>query len=80
MFEAIFEFITQVIIEGVVHVIFRLLRDLIIGIGACVFSLFSLFKVSPKQHFYTENFDKRVGMFWTGFLFIGLIIFLIVKF
>jgi hypothetical protein len=54
------------------------LYKLVKGIGAIVFSVFSLFRVSPKEHYRTEDFDKKVGLFWTGFITLIPVIWFIV--
>ncbi len=40
------------------------------GIGAVIFSCFSLFRKTPSQHYHTESFEREVGLFWTGFIFV----------
>jgi hypothetical protein len=74
------EFIGEIIAYIIWEYIILGIAKLIMGIGALVFSLFSLFRVSPKEHFFTESFDKKVGMFWTGLLVIVLIILAYFKF
>ena len=74
MFEAILELLGQIFIDFFVKGICRLF----IAIGSVVFSLFSLFKISPVEHYKTENFDKRVGMGWTGFGVVVLVVIAIV--
>jgi|GEM_PF-2775530 len=64
----------------------NMLRDAIIElaprfffrVGSLVFSAFTLFKKSPQEFYTTKNFDKKVGMGWTGFFFSIFVIVLIV--
>ncbi len=65
------EIIGQFIIDFVVYGFLKIIQF----VGAVVFSLFSLFKKTPFDYYNTDNFDKKVGQFWTGLLLIGLIVF-----
>lgn len=60
----------QAIGEGILHGVVYLLR----AVGALVFSAFSFFRVPASEHYATESFDKKVGLFWTGLVTVGLIV------
>ena len=75
MFEFIVDFFLYWIWEGIILTIGKI----IIGIGSIIFSIFSLFKIKPKEHYNTESIDKKIGMFWTGLITIILVVLLIIK-
>ena len=75
MVEFIVDFFMQLIWEGIILTIGKV----IIGIGSIIFSMFSLFKIKPKEHYNTENFDKKFGMFWTGLITIILVVLMVLK-
>lgn len=49
----------------------------IIWIGAVVFSVFSFFEKSTREHYNTENFDKKLMLFFTGFFTLIIIGYLV---
>ncbi len=62
----IFEFLTEVVLHGFA----KLMR----WVGAFVYSAFSLFRKTPGHYYQTEDFDFKVILFWTGIIFLSLII------
>jgi len=66
----IFEFI----VELIAGFLFSYVSKFFSGIGALVFSAFTLFRISPQDWYYSGNFNERVGMGWTGFGVTSLVV------
>ncbi len=73
--ELILELLGYLVFDFLLFGIVKLMR----GIGSLVLSIFSLFKVSPKEHYHTESYDKKIGLFWLGLIVFIILIWLIFK-
>jgi len=73
------EFIFGILLHWVWEVFLIGIAKLIMWFGSIIFSVFSLFRVKPKEHYETDSIDKKIGLFWTGLISIIVLIWLIIK-